>query len=126
MPSGDRYSTAILSQLFVSSLIIFQLVHCGSLRGEIMANNVLVLYNADQGDMGPGHQIADYYRQARPGVHLLGLTGIDSILTGNTSETVSADNYLNVIRPQILSAIAGLPDSIEVIVTTKGLSLIHI
>ncbi|MDZ4657702.1 MAG: hypothetical protein SH868_09020 [Bythopirellula sp.] len=88
-----------------------------------MANNVLVLYNADQGDMGPGHQIADYYRQARPGVHLLGLTGIDSILTGNTSETVSADNYLNVIRPQILSAIAGLPDSIEVIVTTKGLPL---
>ncbi len=92
-------------------------------RGEIAAQNVLVLYNADQGADGAGAQIADYYRQARPGVHLLGLQGIDDILSGTTRELVSADNYLNVIRPQVLAGIAGIPDSIDVIVTTKGLPL---
>ena len=90
-------------------------------RAEIAPQNVLVLYNADQGADGAGAQIADYYRQARPGVHLLGLQGIDNILSGTTRERVSADNYLNVIRPQVLAGIADISDSIDVIVTTKGL-----
>jgi uncharacterized protein (TIGR03790 family) len=104
-------------------LLSVALLGDSTVLAEIAPRNVLVLYNADQGSGGAGYQIADYYRQARPGVHLLGLSGIDSILTGLTREEISADNYLNVIRPQILSAIAALPDSIDVIVTTKGLPL---
>jgi uncharacterized protein (TIGR03790 family) len=90
---------------------------------ELAPQNVLVLYNADQGTDGAGFQIADYYRQARPGVHLLGISGIDSILQSSTREVVSAESYLSVIRPQILSGIASIPESIDVIVTTKGLPL---
>lgn len=124
MYAGRRGPNSQLShRLFIGSLILFELQYCRCLRAEIAPSNVLVLYNADQGDIGPGYQIADYYSQARPGVHLFGLTGIDPILTGSTLETVSADNYLSVIRPQILSAIARLPDTIDVIVTTKGLPL---
>jgi len=72
-------------------------------------SNVLVLYN----DASPeGQQIADYYAQVHPGVQLLGLSGVSS------AEQISADEYLSAIRPQILPA---LTDSIDVIVTTKGL-----
>ncbi len=87
------------------------------------APNVLVLYNGDAGPAGDGFQIAAHYAQARPGVHLLPISGIDSILSGSTSEEVSADGYLSVIRPQVLSAINGITDSIDVIVTTKGMPL---
>jgi hypothetical protein len=86
-------------------------------------SNVLVLYNADDGPSGEGYQIAQYYQQKRPGVHLVGLTGIDAIYSGTDTTCVSADNYLSVIRPQVLSAIGGISDSIDVIVTTKGLPL---
>ncbi len=116
-------NSQLSGRLLIGSLLLLELQFCRCLRAEIAPSNVLVLYNADQGDSGPGYQIADFYSQARPGVNLLGLSGIDTILTGSTLETVSADDYLNVIRPQILSAIAELPDSIDVIVTTKGLPL---
>ncbi len=75
------------------------------------ASNVLVLYNIDSPE---GVQIAQYYANARPGVQLLGLSGV------STDEQISQDHYLDVIRPQVL---AGLNDSTEVIVTTKGLPL---
>jgi len=77
----------------------------------IEAANVLVLYNQDSPD---GVQIANYYAQVHPEVQLLGLSGV------STAEQVTQDEYLNVIRPQVLS---GLLDSTEVIVTTKGLPL---
>lgn len=89
----------------------------------IEPQNVLVLYNADDPN-GAGFQIADYYqREAHPGVHLVGLTGINDILSGPYGEEVSGADYLNVIRPQVLSAIGSISESIEVIVTTKGLPL---
>jgi uncharacterized protein (TIGR03790 family) len=117
-----RYRSAKFTA-WVVGLLSGALLGDSTVLAEIAPQNVLVLYNADQGTSGAGFQIADYYRQARPGVHLLGLTGIDSILVGSTREEVSADNYLNVIRPQILSTIGAIPDSIDVIVTTKGLPL---
>mgnify|MGYP001214875100 CR=1 FL=1 len=113
-------------------LVVTSLLGCGFLsvysggivHAEISSNNVLVLYNADQGLEGPGFQIADYYRQARPGVHLVGLSGINGIFTDPSQEATTASGYLDIIRPQILNAIAGIPDSIDVIVTTKGLPLL--
>jgi uncharacterized protein (TIGR03790 family) len=78
---------------------------------DLSPNDVLVLYNADSAD---SRDIANYYAQKRPGVRLLGLTGV------TTAEEVSADYYLSHIRPQVLSA---LDDSVDVIVTTKGLPL---
>jgi uncharacterized protein (TIGR03790 family) len=116
--AANRLRMASFSLAFI--LLSFDL---SLVRAEIAPQNVLVLYNADHGASGAGFQIADYYRQARPGVHLLGLQGIDGILSGTTRELVSADNYLNVIRPQILAGIALIPDSIDVIVTTTGLPL---
>jgi len=77
----------------------------------INAANVLVLYNDSSPD---SLEIANYYAQVHPEVQLLGLSGV------STSEQVSQDHYLNVIRPQVL---AGLSPSTEVIVTTKGLPL---
>ena len=38
-------------------------------------------------------------------------------------ETISADNYLEIMRPQILAGIGSAGGSIDVIVTTKGLRL---
>jgi len=81
--------------------------------GAITASNVLVLYNQDSAD---STKVADYYAQVHPGVQLLGLTGV------TTDEQVTADYYLNTIRPQILNS-GKLTDSISTIVTTKGLPL---
>ena len=77
----------------------------------VTAQNVLVLYNDNS---AAGIAIANYYAQVHPGVQLLGLSGV------TTSEDVTADYYLNVIRPQILPA---LNSSIDEIVTTTGLPL---
>ena len=71
-----------------------------------------MLYNANS---IAGTQIANYYAGVRPGVQLLAITGLDPLL-----EEVSADTYLNTIRPQVMAA---LTSSIDVIVTTKGLPL---
>jgi uncharacterized protein (TIGR03790 family) len=73
--------------------------------------NVLVVYNAGDTDSA---EIPNYYAEKRPGVRLLGLTGV------TTAEEVTANYYLTQIRPQILSA---LDASTDVIVTTKGLPL---
>ena len=80
--------------------------------GGETAANVLVLYNAASAS---GIQIANHYAQVHAGVHLLGITGVDP-----NNETISADDYLSVIRPQVLAA---LSPTIDILVTTKGLPL---
>ena len=82
-----------------------------SARAELLPSNVLVLYNVWSPE---GTEVAQYYAQVHPGVRLMGLQGL------GTDEEVSADYYLDTIRPQILGA---LDDSIDVIATTKGLPL---
>lgn len=101
------------------------LILCGLVSSAlaISPENVLVLYNADDGQAGPGYQIANHYQTVHPGTHVVGLTGVNDILSGAFDEDVSGTDYLNVLRPQILSAIGTIPDSIDVIVTTKGLPL---
>jgi hypothetical protein len=78
------------------------------------SEGVLVLYNNASNE---GLEIANYYAQVHPGVRLLGLNldGYDV-----NEEQISDDYYLNVIRPQVLSAI---DPSVDVIVTTKGMPL---
>ncbi len=95
----------------VSLFVIWLVWAPGRAAAVIEPANVLVVYNEASAD---GAQIASYYAQARPGVQLLGLTGV------STEEEISADEYLASMRPQILAA---LDDSIDVIVTTKGLPL---
>lgn len=84
---------------------------CHDTARALEAQNVLVLYNADDADSA---EIANYYQSKRPGVTLLGLTGVLN------QEQVSADHYMDVIRPQVLAA---LNDDVDAIVTTKGLPL---
>lgn len=80
-------------------------------RADLAPENVLVVYNAEDAE---SQEVASYYAQKRPGVQLLGLTGV------TTAEEVTADYYLANIRPKILPA---LNDSIDVIATTMGLPL---
>ncbi len=100
------------------------------LSGSVAAlgpENVLVLYNADAGLDGDGYRIAEKYLQERPGAHMLGISGIESITGGSLGEDVSAEDYLNTIRPQVLDGIGLIEEatnrSIDVIVTTKGMPL---
>ncbi len=72
---------------------------------------MLVLYNAASPD---GAQIANYYAAVHPGVELLAINGI------GTSENITADDYLSIVRPQVLSA---LTPQRSVIATTKGMPL---
>ena len=101
------------------------LILCGlcNLSLAIGPENVLVLYNADDGNNGVGKQIADHYQFVHPGAHAVGLTGVNDILYGTNNENVSGADYLSALRPQILDAIGSIPDSVDVIVTTKGLPL---
>lgn len=98
-------------------------LHSIPIAQAIQPENVLVLYNADDGQDGDGAQIANYYQQLRPGVHTLGISGVNSTLIGPTDELIDAQDYLDVIRPQVLAGIDSIPDSIDVIVTTKGMPL---
>jgi len=84
---------------------------CASTADALDPDKVLVVYNENSPD---GIEIANYYAQVHPEVQLLGLTGV------STAEQINQDEYLNVIRPQIL---AGLSPATETIVTTKGLPL---
>jgi len=84
---------------------------CSTLAFGLESTGVLVLYNAASAD---SQEIAQYYAQVHPGVRLLGLQGV------GTDEEVTEDVYLNSIRPQVLAA---LDDSVDCIVTTKGLPL---
>lgn len=77
----------------------------------LSSSEVLVIYNSASAD---GAQIASYYAQAYPGVQVLSLQNVP------TTEQIPWDVYLNDIRPQVLSA---LSDSIDCIVTTRGLPL---
>ncbi len=91
-------------------------------EGAIGSGNVLVLFNNAS---TAGSEIANYYAQVHPGVHLLGLN-LEGYNTND--EEISDDYYLNTIRPQILAAKDSqnqpiLNSNIDVIVTTKGLPL---
>ncbi len=77
----------------------------------VEASDTLVLYNLASSE---GTQIANYYASVYPGVQLLGLSGI------GTSENITADDYLNTLRPQVLAALT--PD-IDLLVTTDGMPL---
>jgi len=109
------------SSLFAVFLFLWQPQEVTAL--PLDETNVLLLYNADEGTLGDGFQIATHYALVHPGVNMVGLTGINSILSGSYNEEVSAADYLSVIRPQVLNAIAGTSNEIDVIVTTKGLPL---
>ena len=111
---------AIIFLLFAVG--VFFLAVCRQ-ASAIAPENVLVVYNDDSGPAGDGLQIANYYQQVRPGVHIAPISGVDAILTGAHTEVVGGQDYLDVIRPQILSAIGSISDDIEVIVTTKGMPL---
>jgi uncharacterized protein (TIGR03790 family) len=87
------------------------LTMAASLSYALDAKGVLVLYNNASDE---GRQIADYYASVHPGVRLLGLSNVP------TTEEVTASTYLQVIRPQVRAA---LDNSVDVIVTTKGLPL---
>lgn len=82
----------------------------GTTSHALEPENVLVIYNAASQD---GLSIATHYQQVHPEVQLLPVTGLP------VSEIVSADVYLDTIRPQVLPAL----DGIDCIVTTKGLPL---
>jgi uncharacterized protein (TIGR03790 family) len=86
-------------------------VVCSGAGAAVEPSSVVVLYNVNSPD---GIEIANYYAQVHPGVRLLGLQNV------GTSEQVTQDVYLDVIRPQVL---AGIDPGTEVIVTTKGLPL---
>jgi uncharacterized protein (TIGR03790 family) len=131
------YRTFLLHSKISSPLIGF-LVSIASLIDEsafayqIQPNSVLVLYNADDGPDGPGQQIAEYYQQVRPGVHVVGIHGVNSYFNGDDTQPITAAQYLapgdgspgsGGIRRQVLDAIGAISDSIDVIVVTKGLPL---
>lgn len=95
----------------VLALLSLGLLQPNSAVSAVGPENVLVLYNLASPE---GAQIANYYAQVYPGVQLLGLNGL------GTSESITADDYLTTIRPQVMSA---LTPTTDVIVTTKGLPL---
>jgi uncharacterized protein (TIGR03790 family) len=92
-------------------LITGILAACNVCSAALDASNVLVLYNAASPE---GQQIAEYYAQIHPGVHLLGVSGV------TTDEVINAQDYLDVLRPQVMGFLASVPD-IDCIVTTTGL-----
>jgi uncharacterized protein (TIGR03790 family) len=98
------------SSLAFSFVVCLSLAFCPAAQA-IDSSNVLVLYNSASSD---GLAIANYYAQTHPGVQMLGLNGV------GTSENITADDYLNTVRPQVLAA---MTPSTDVIVTTKGLPL---
>src|SRR5258706_1301699 len=75
------------------------------------AKGVLVLYNNASSE---GRDIADFYARVHPGVRLLGLSNVP------TTEEVTVSQYLQIIRPQVRAA---LDDSVDAIVTTRGMPL---
>lgn len=86
--------------------------------GAISSSNVLVLYNPAWTDgTHSGDYLANYYAGQRnvPASNVIGITGL------GTGEEISANDYLNIIWPQVQSALA--TRTIDVIVTTKGLPL---
>ncbi len=97
-------------------LVILASAACGQ---DISPQNVLVLYNPAWTDgTHAGNYIADYYASERgiPSGNVVAVNGL------GTSEDISAENYLNVICPQVQAALAANPN-IDVIVTTKGMPL---
>jgi len=115
--------SSVYTQLFATYLFVVFFAGTTDLHAELSESNVLVLFSEDHGQAGSGNQIAEYYQQIYPGIHIAGINGIDRVVQDDSGEIISADDYLDVIRPQVLEAIESIPDSIEVIVTTKGLPL---
>ncbi|MGH7179486.1 MAG: TIGR03790 family protein [Tepidisphaeraceae bacterium] len=83
----------------------------GSFAHAIDANRVLVLYNVDSSD---GYKIATHYAQRHPGARIL---GIENLTPG---EEITSDEYLSIVRPQVLE---GIQTRTDVLVTTKGMPL---
>jgi len=73
--------------------------------------SVLVVYNSASAD---GVLIAQHYAGLHPGVSLVGIHNVPA------QEDIDQQVYLDQIRPQVLAAI---DDSIDCIVTTKGMPL---
>ena len=124
--------TARVASYLASCSTTCLLLLVASTASALGPENVLVLYNADDGASGSGFQIAQYYEQARPGVSVAGISGLNSLSPSTyqgiaRADTISAQDYLNVIRPQVLTEIAAIEaatgNSIDVIVTTKGMPL---
>jgi len=89
----------------------------------LQEDQVLVLYNADD-TSEIGLDLANYYKTFHPNVHLQPLTSGDPGNPLSTNDQVSADYYLNTIRPAVLNALqAAGASQIQCIVTTKGLPL---
>lgn len=107
-PDGGRRRRMTLAACLILLAALAVSARCAAGAG-LTPSNVLVLYNEASSE---GRQIADYYAQIHPGVTLLGLSGV------SLAEQISAEEYLSTIRPQVIPA---LTDSIDVIVTTKGL-----
>ena len=126
----SRLNTLSLSAFLIATPTLLLLLG-GNSAQAIDPENVLVLYSADEGVSGDGFQIADHYQQARQGVHRAGISGLSTLPDEEyrgvpDADTISAEDYLNVVRPQILSiinAIESAGGSIDVIVTTKGMPL---
>jgi uncharacterized protein (TIGR03790 family) len=80
----------------------------------IDASNVMVLYNPASSD---GVQVAQTYAQIHPGVDLVPLSNVPA------GDQITADQYLSIIRPQVMAALGSASNPIDDIVTTKGLPL---
>ena len=72
----------------------------------------MVLYNPASTD---GVQIAQAYAQIHPGVDLVPLSNVPA------GDQITADQYLSIIRPQVMAALGSATSPIDDIVTTKGL-----
>ncbi len=90
---------------------LFVLMLCATPVTALDSSNVLVLYNTASAE---GTEIANYYAQVHPGVTLLGLDGVP------VQEQVNWATYDAAIRQPVVAA---LNNSIDCIVTTKGLPL---
>src|SRR5262249_32607573 len=118
---AESYSLMRVWRPLVVALVLATMLALSWRAQALAPSNVLVLYNAYDPNPGDGIdpdglQIALHYQQMHPGVQLVGLTGL-----GSQTE-ISADQYLNTVRPQVMAALSQFP-STDVIVTTKGMPL---
>jgi len=97
--------------IFLAVVIGATLGLAGQAAHGLDASGVLVIYNSAS---TAGQQIADHYAQVHPGVRLAAIDNVP------VAEVVNESVYLDQIRPQVLAA---MDDSVDCIVTTKGLPL---
>jgi uncharacterized protein (TIGR03790 family) len=105
----------LVKQYFLSTITLALIVSIASPALALEEQNVLVLYNAASTD---SLQVAQHYAQVHPNVSLLGLEGVA------VSETITAENYLSVIRPQVMAYLDSPAGSnVECFVTTTDMPL---